>query len=162
MNDFGKIFEEQEHPEDGNIELKDVLLEEVPAEEKAEEKPSRRNYNKKVDVQRIIAAPVEGKWLVQKVGEENRAYLVPIETFERSHAVKVQTVSLDILEEVYDFAEEIEHMLPSREEMVQNVRRALWEAGYTTKERLAAKQPNMGVLNRAFPYTFRFVTISES
>lgn len=161
MNDFNKMFEEQEHPED---KVKDVLpeVEKALAEEEVEEKPNRRSSNRKVDVRRVIAAPVDGKWLVQKVGEEDKAYLVPIETFERSHAVEVQTVGLDILEEVYDFTEEIDHMLPTRKEMVQNVRRALWEAGYTTKDKLAAKQPNMGVLNRAFPYTFRFVTISES
>lgn len=80
-------------------------------------------------------------------------YAIPSELCDTSQSL---TFEIDLSDEsiitLYDWEQEIEAMLPTRNEMKANIRRALWVNGAISKESAKTNHVQKNLMRGAFPY----------
>lgn len=136
-----------------------VVIEEIPEREIREDKkvdlPSQtaardkaKPTNKKslTKVRRVATLRTDGMVIVED--DNGVGYIAPGTTqFVRGEA----DLDLTTLETAYDWQEEIEAMLPTKELMIQNIRRSIWASGGYKKGK--GRKPRR--LDQAWPYALK-------
>lgn len=137
--------------EDSTPSKEDGITAEKEFVAKKSQSPSSLSVKKSSrEVRRISTTQDPGKAIRYVIVEddEGNGYLMPIDTIFVRGVVKADVSSLT---PAYDWAEEIEEMLPVREDLIKQIRRSLWSSGgYAKKKGRVSRR-----LDLAWPYRIK-------
>jgi hypothetical protein len=111
---------------------------------------------KKADTNKVVVTLVPGSFIGYAyigVGGDGTGYLIPSGLVDEQEG---NDFSIDLADKdiklLYNWTKEIEAMLPSKAEMVANIRKALWTNGAHQKESLKLSVVQRNLMRGAFPY----------
>jgi hypothetical protein len=129
------------------FERDEVKQVELPSQqkEKKKQKSSKKTVLTKL---RRIAILRNQEMVIVEDHDTGIGYIAPFDTKFVRGWVELNVKELEL---AYDWTDEIENMLPSREEMVAHIRRSIWKSGGSEKGRGSKGHR----LNNAWPYHLR-------